>query len=452
VTVSAGRVFSLVVGAMVGAAVMAAPVSAQGLYYREVVKDGKVYVFNLAREFEAFQSGIAPAKPIERLGWGPKGETVVFDSPDALNLFAFKYGKAAEAPPAAPSPAPAAAKDDTPTVKVGGTIYANYTYTADPTAKDSDGNTIHPNAFDDSRAYITLSGNISHLVGFRITADVGPRQATVSTGLPAGAAVSSNYDGSLTYRLKYAYGQVNLDDVLTKGSWARIGMQQTPFLDFMEGVYRYRFQGTLFAEREGYLPSGSSDFGLSAHYNLPNDYGDVHTGIYNGENYNKGEANDQKAFQVRGTLRPVPKQEVLKGLRLSAFYDADHYVKDAPRQRFIGSVTFEHKYVNLGIDYLDAKDQTSTTKPEVRASGFSAWAQPKTTKGIEGFLRYDSLKPSKHVDARKNRTIVGVAYWFKTLKAPAAAALLLDYEHVGYDAPLAKPNESRYALHCLFNF
>ncbi len=26
-------------------------------------------------------------------------------------------------------------------------------------------------------------------------------------------------------------------------------MQQTPFIDYTEGIYRYRFQGTTFAER-----------------------------------------------------------------------------------------------------------------------------------------------------------------------------------------------------------
>ena len=60
-------------------------------------------------------------------------------------------------------------------------------------------------------------------------------------------------------------------------------MQQTPLVDFMESVYRYRFQGTVFEEREGFL--SSSDVGVSFHYNLPGNYGDVHAGIYNGETY-----------------------------------------------------------------------------------------------------------------------------------------------------------------------
>ena len=91
------------------------------------------------------------------------------------------------------------------------------------------------------------------------------------------------------------------------------------------------------------------------------------------------------------------------------------------------------------------------TAPEVKADGWSIWATPKSTKGWEGLLRYDSLKPDKTVDAKKNRKIAGVAYWFTTQK-PATASLLLDYEEVKYDTLLAKPDEKRYALHALFAF
>ena len=49
----------------------------------------------------------------------------------------------------------------------------------------------------------------------------------------------------------------------------RMGIQQTPWVDFEEGIYRYRFQGTVFAERIP-LPTAmtSSDAGVSFHYNF----------------------------------------------------------------------------------------------------------------------------------------------------------------------------------------
>ena len=80
-------------------------------------------------------------------------------------------------------------------------------------------------------------------------------------------------------------------------------MQQTPWVDFMETVYRYRFQGTIFEDREGFL--SSSDFGATFRYNFKQNYGDVHAGFYNGDNYNRLELNDQKAFMIRGTRSAV---------------------------------------------------------------------------------------------------------------------------------------------------
>ena len=108
---------------------------------------------------------------------------------------------------------------------------------------------------------------------------------------------------------------------MTRGSCARFGVQQTPWLDYAEGIYRYRFQGTMFPEREGFF--ASADAGASFHYQPPGNYGDIHTGVFNGENYNRSEPNDQKAFMIRGTVRPLPTgKPVLRGIRASVFWDA----------------------------------------------------------------------------------------------------------------------------------
>jgi len=350
--------------------------------------------------------------------------------------------QASPTPSSAPSPAASPTPDDTPSVRVGVTISTDFTYTSAPEVKDADGNTIHNSAFDVSRAYLNATGNLSHLLSFRVTGDV-KRFASASVSAP------SSIEGSDTFRLKYAYGQVNLDSFLPKGSWVRLGAHQTPYVDYEEVIYGYRFQGQVMVEREGYL--SSSDFGVSSHVNLPKEYGEIHAGVYNGETYSKGETNNQKAFQVRATLRPFPKSAALKGLRLTAFYDADHYVKAAVRNRLILNAAFEHKHVVLGADLIEATYQAAVKAPRVESSGYSLWARPRTSMGLEALLRYDSLKPNNAVDARKNRTILGGAYWFKT-KAPVSAALLLDYEHVTYGAGLAKPNESRIALHSLFAF
>src|SRR5207245_1746427 len=148
--------------------------------------------------------------------------------------------------------------------------------------------------------------------------------------------------GSLEFRIKYAYAEFKLDDWMTKGTYTRFGIQQTPWLDFAEGIYRYRFQGTTFVEREGYF--ASADAGASFHYELPSNYGDVHVGVFNGENYNKAEVNDQKSLMVRATVRPFATMDpVLRGLRATTFYDGDNYIKNAERTHVSGQLTSEQR-------------------------------------------------------------------------------------------------------------
>jgi hypothetical protein len=338
----------------------------------------------------------------------------------------------------APAAAPAA---DTPAIKVGVTLFADYTIEQQPKREDADGNDVTPSAFQITRSYINVTGNISKHVAFRVTPDI-----TRETG------VGSSLSGSYTFRLKYAYAQFNLDDWLTAGSYARLGMQPTPWIGFIDEVYRYRFQGPLFEDRERFL--SSADTGATFRYNFPGSYGDVHAGFYNGETYTGQEVNDQKALQIRGTLRPAPAHEVLRGLRLTGFYHKDAYVKDADRNRAIVAVTFEHPRVNAGFDYLRARDQNaSASRTPVEARGWSAWITPKIARGWEGLLRFDQLKPDTDVAARKQkRTIAGVAYWFPR-QGNVATALLFDVDHTTFDAfSPARDTQRKIALHALVSF
>ena len=350
-------------------------------------------------------------------------------------LCAALFGVAAPAAAQQPAPAP-----DTPSVRVGATIYADYTYTVSPESTDADGNSIHPNLFNVGRSYLNINGTLSRLVAFRITPDIARE-----TG-------SSSLNGSLVFRIKYAFAQFNLDPWMTPESWTRLGIQQTPIVDYEEGIYRYRFQGTVFTEREGYL--SSSDAGASFRYNLPSNHGEVHVGVYNGENYNRSELNNQKALQARGTVRPFPTGDaILRGLRLTAFYNADHYIKDGERNRFVGQATYEHRYLNAGFDFLSATDQSSVSVAEVSGRGFSIWATPRSPSGWEALLRYDRLTPNTSVDSQvRSRTILGVAYWFP-LQGGVSTALLFDYDGATFKnfAP-AQPKQQRIAVHGLVNF
>jgi hypothetical protein len=330
--------------------------------------------------------------------------------------------------------------DDTPSYKVGATIFGDWTYQQSPKITDADKNNVTLSSFNIGRAYINVTGNLNHLIAFRITPDIARETGS-----------GSSLNGSLNFRLKYAYAQLNLDDWTTKGSWARFGIQQTPYVDYTEGIYRYRFQGPIFVDREGFL--SSSDGGVSGHWNFPGNFGDVHAGYYNGENYNKAETNNEKAFMVRGTVRPLPLGGVWKGLRLTGFVDVDHYVEGAKRQRQVGQISFEHPLVNVAAEVLRTKDETSVSVPQVDGRGYSVWATPKFgASGFEALLRRDELKPNTATDQKRKRDIVGLAYWMPNLQR-VTAALLVDYDSLKQSGfTPARADDTRYGLKMLINF
>ena len=343
---------------------------------------------------------------------------------------------AAQTTPAGPAQKP---PDDTPAIRIGATMFVDYTVTQKPETTDADGNEITPNQFNVQRAYLNVTGQVSHLVAFRITPDISRESGTGST-----------LSGSYSYRLKYAYAQFNLDDWMPRGTYARFGMQPTPWIGFIDDVYRYRFQGPTLEDREGIL--SSSDFGASFRYVLPGNYGDVHGGFYNGDGYNRIESSDQKAVMVRVSVRPLPSHPRLRGFRVNGFYDLDAYVQNAERRRGIIGATYEHSLGNVGGNYLATTDQTRATATQVNGDGYTVWATPKIHKGWEGLLRFDSLRPDDDLDGRRRRSIVGVAYWFPR-QGSATAALLLDMENVDNDGFLPdRPDERRFAVHMLVNF
>jgi hypothetical protein len=343
----------------------------------------------------------------------------------------------APAQPAQP-PAQPPAQGDGPSIRLGTTIFADYTYTQAPEQLDADGNRIHPSAFNIGRAYINVRGSVSRLLSFRVTPDI-----LRETG-PGTAA------GSYVFRLKYAYAEFDLGPWLPPGSRARLGMQPVPHLEHVQAVYRYRFQGRTFLDREGFL--STADAGAAFRYGLPGRRGDLYVAYFNGEGFSRFEVNDQKALHLGGTVRPLPGHPVSSGLRLAVLFDRDAYVRDAERRRLAAAVTFEHARLHAGIEALDAADRRSRTAARTDSRGYSLWATPRLAAGWEALLRYDWLRPDESAPASRSRGIAGLAYWFP-VRGNVTSALLFDVEQVtprGF-VP-SRPTERRFALHMLVNY
>jgi len=320
-----------------------------------------------------------------------------------------------------PQPRPQAGSDDStyPTVNVGVLTYIQY----DAELMNRDGY----NAFDITRGYVNISGILAKNVRFRMTPDV--RRVT-----------DGSLSGSLAFRMKYAFAE--FDNVLGHGSWVRVGLHQTPWLDFEESINRYRVQGQMFAEREGVIP-GSADFGAGVLTPLPGGYGEINAGVYNGEGFGSAEINKDKSLQARATLRPFPRARLLKGLRVSGFYDAGRYAAGYPRRHGIVMASFEHPHLAATAQWLSGTDRPITRMTGAHLRGASAFAEVR--QGQEGwavFARADDFDPDTAIsDNSDRRLIAGIAYWL--VWAKSRVGLVLDDEDLRYDRGRQRPDENR---------
>lgn len=72
-------------------AATAANAQVTGLYYKEVEKEGRIYVFNTPERFQQFEQSGDMGISITLPGRGPNGETVVAENETAADLYFFKH-------------------------------------------------------------------------------------------------------------------------------------------------------------------------------------------------------------------------------------------------------------------------------------------------------------------------------------------------------------------------
>lgn len=300
----------------------------------------------------------------------------------------------AQTPP--PDPVPESTQEQSsppeyPTIRIGFLGY--FQYAAELKNRDSF------NAFDVTRGYINVTGRLAEHVRFRITPDVKRESG-------------GGLDGSLVFRMKYAFVEF---DGLRQGAWLRMGAHHTPWLDFAEHVNRYRVQGTVFAEREGTIP-GSSDFGVGYLTPLPDEYGEVQFGVYNGEGFTQPESTKHKSLQGRLTIRPFPNAGLLHPLRLSAYYNWGWFDADRPRRHGIVMAHYEHEKLVASFEWLGATERpTADAASDLERRGYSGFLEVR--QGLEGWapwVRFDHFDPE--VGAPNNsrrRLITALAYWLR---------------------------------------
>jgi hypothetical protein len=333
------------------------------------------------------------------------------------------FGQTTQQPAPATPPEP-----DYPVVRVGVLSYLQYA--AELENRDGFNN------FDVTRGYLNVNGQLARNVRFRLTPDI--RRATTDSTLA----------GSLVLRIKYAFAQF---DNLTPRSWVRFGVHQTPWLDFEESINRYRVQGTMFSEREGLIP-GSGDFGVGYFTPLPDNYGEIQAGVYNGEGFTQAEVNKYKSVQGRVTVRPLPGAGLANGFRVTGFYSAGWYAEDRPRNLGIVMGSYEHTHIVATAQYLMATESPSAVQPrDIDRKGSSVFLEIR--QAIQGWAalgRVDFFDPDKATGNNSQRRIIaGGAYWFVWPRS--RVGLVATNEQVQYDSP-TRADENRLLIQTHIEF
>jgi len=89
-----------VVACLVALAALSTSALAQsGGFYQEIIADGRIYVFSSEKKLAAYRETKDMGVAITRPGYGPNGETVVFEDAKAIEAFNKKYGKTEPPPP-----------------------------------------------------------------------------------------------------------------------------------------------------------------------------------------------------------------------------------------------------------------------------------------------------------------------------------------------------------------
>ncbi len=274
-------------------------------------------------------------------------------------------------PLAAQNQAPAA-----PQITVGGVVYTQYQYT------DA---AVHNNTFDVTRAYVNVLGRFSGGITTRVTADIIPSAVT-----------------NQQLRLKYAFAAwTPTGSSLTY----KLGMMQTPFVDYEETLWDYRMQGTIAVDRNGAMTSSDIGFGVDGKWN--NDQVNGQIAVVNGEGYSGGTGDFHKDLETRVSVRVKPTNDASRvgGLRLTGYAGVGKYgpaFAGNDRNRYLVQVSYRSQQFTLAGEFVSRKDSTQT------GSILTAFGVYHLTGGKVAVIgRVDLVDPDKNVANNKNTRIIG---------------------------------------------
>lgn len=143
------------------------------------------------------------------------------------------------------------------------------------------------NEFDLDRAYLVLWAKLWDKGKIRYTLEGGDLRE----------------NGTDEFQVVTKHFFLEIQDTLFEGDYLRMGQTDLPWVPYSEGIWNYRFQGTVFADRSGYLTS--TDLGIGYGGKFPKGYGSWQINAANGEGWKKNETGKHKDAHFRLTLNPL---------------------------------------------------------------------------------------------------------------------------------------------------
>ncbi|MCX6538199.1 MAG: hypothetical protein NT151_04590 [Acidobacteria bacterium] len=407
-----GRVAILALLVVAVVVLAASPLLAQGLYYKEIAKDGRIYVFNSAARADAFETSGEMGVGITKLNAGPNGETVIGDSERALQLFFFKHGMSEAVPEPPPPPPPAPSPD-----KFSGLMFGDYYYFKN----DNVAAFNTQQGFWFRRMYFTYDRTFSPAVSmrFRLEADSNGKLTSPTAGI--NPYIKDAW-------VKWAYHGKHQ---------VTVGIQPTPNVDFNETLFGLRHIEK--TPEDLYRIDSSRDFGVSLSGPLNQDNTLQYTAQFANDSGNNSEIDKYKAvrFAVRYVTNP--------GFVAEGFYGYYYKPLSANRLTLQAIAGYQTPQGRVGIQYLHHTRQPNegTTNPVVTinvVSGFGVWIVKPSKFSVFGRFDHSNANPDAagidylpiYKSAPFNLGIAGIEYYIHP-----SVRFSPNIEWVNYGTPLA---------------
>jgi hypothetical protein len=431
---------ALLIALLVAPAAMA---QVAGLYYKEVEKDGRIYIFNTPERYKSFEaSGGDMGTNVTLVNRGPNGETLVAENETAMDLYLFKHNLDAYD---RPTPKPAAGPGAYPSTKIGGRVFADASTKENKDKFTGLKSSDSGEGVDVKRFYFTLTHEFDAMWSAQFQSDIGDQG-------------SKRYD----VFVKKAYVQARL----SPEAIFRLGSADTPWVPFVENLYGYRYVEQVVTDRLSF--GTSADWGVHFLGKAGNDILGYQFSVLNGKGYSNPTRTGSVDYEGRVSLEPV------KGFTLgvggySGKRGNDVNSLTAPvrhtAQRLDGVIAYASDRFRVGGEYFEAKNWNNvTTIPTDKADGYSLWGSVGITPAVSLFGRYDDVKPSKDLKPNLKDTYYNAGVQWRFNKVVAASLVYKNEEvkagtlstgnggTVGSTNAGSKGEFSEFGLYVLYDF